>query len=302
MTNPLDAPTSAEEMIRKVAQNTCTMRSYARGWTWAISLYIFAVLGYGFAVTSGLIVEDRSLTHGMLVYVFPPMLIVRMVVEYVRESRSHRILREIFRPGCSDVRQNVSSSAISPLLDILSSTIDDNFFSVLIVLLKDLLKSLRAEDALILTKDQRNILHGLIMPGRQDPGAARSTTELQETERRALRPSVVSALALLGNSSSIPVLERFARKTDDSELRQAALQSITHIRERLLYGPEEMLRASRAPEHPETLLRAVSPDRPQATDSLELLRADNAPADLQSTSVRQQTGEQATPVSNRVKN
>jgi len=98
-------------------------------------------------------------------------------------------------------------------------------------LLGALLQSLRAEDEVILTKDQRKRLHELVMPGRWDPwfmgagGVGGKYTMVFQTLRHNLRPAAIGALGLLGDSSSIPVLERFARKTDDPDLLSDALRA-----------------------------------------------------------------------------
>ena len=147
--------------------------------------------------------------------------------------------------------------------------------------------SVRTEDEVILIATQRHLLHELVMRGYWHRNG------LEEAERTALRLPAIRALGLLGNFSSISVLERCARKTTDLALRQSALQSIEEIRERLKYGPEVMLRASQAPEHPEMLLRAVSGDKPQNWDGWQLLRADHADVEPQGEVESQRPGQKA---------
>ncbi|MCW3099648.1 MAG: hypothetical protein JWL77_5266 [Chthonomonadaceae bacterium] len=198
-----------------------------------------------------------------------------------------RELSGIFEVDCDDVRHTVPLSAIGPLLEVLSAVtiapydrlVYDDIASPA-TLLGALLQSLRPEDAVVLTNFQRKRLHEIIRTthsvweewGLVENGVCGKDRVLSDTLCRQLRPNAVGALGLLGNGSSIPVLERFVKQTDDSNLRQSALEAIEQIRKRVQYGSEEMLRACRAPERSNTLLRAASGDRPQPDDAQHLLR------------------------------
>lgn len=164
-------------------------------------------------------------------------------------------LSDLFRDEHSDTRRSLTSADIGPLLDI-TVAICGNSLEVPTAMLGDALKAVRAEDEVNLTENQRNFLHELVTP-KFLHFKLRDGPPMLEKDRGKVRPAVIAALALLGNRTSIPVLERFARKTKDSVLRQSALQSVEQIRERLKYGPDQMLRASRAPQNPGTLLRAA---------------------------------------------
>ena len=304
MTNQHCEPTLAENTIKEVALQARTLRTCIHALMWTALLCTLMMATAAIENMSRLQPVSNTLFCRLVLLALPMLpMFGWMAVERRRTNRSCSKFRDTFIDEHNDVQQGLSSSTIGPLLDVtMTGAINGNFLQVPTTLLGDLLKSIRVENEVILTNDQRQLLHELVIRGHWDRIKVRDGPGMDEHERCALRPSAIGALALLGNGSSISVLERFARKTDDPELQQSALLSVEQIRERLRSRPEEMLRASRAPERPDTLLRAVSPDKQQATDSQELLRADNAPAELQNTSVRQQTGEQATPVSNRVKN
>lgn len=98
--------------------------------------------------------------------------------------------------------------------------------------------------------------------------------QIAENVRCELRPTVIDAPGLLGDSSSIKVLERFSGKTPNPMLRQSAKNAAEQIRERLQYGPDQMLRASAAPDRPDQMLRAVCADHSRYDDPQALLRAD----------------------------
>jgi hypothetical protein len=181
-----------------------------------------------------------------------------MVVEQVRLHKAFSELRGIFVPGRRDVRQIAPPSAIGPLLEatLAEATLlgvwEDSEIEGAAELLGALLRSVRAEEEVVLTEDQRKRLHELVMPGRWDywftgaGGVGGKNTVVLGMLRHKLRPDAIAALAFLGNSSSIPVLERFAGKTDDPQLKQSALQSVEQIRARLQYDPEQRLRGQRA--------------------------------------------------------
>ena len=300
MTNPSEAPTFADQTINEAARYMRVYRTFGPEWNVNGVLLLFA--GIASPIIINQMLPERQLEYYIGILVFLPLLLigVRLKVESIRRKRLDSQFCDIFRADYSELRRNVSSSAIASLLDVITGPRDDNLLPTLMALLNDLLKSLKAEDTVVLTNDQRSVLHELVIQGRQDAIPPRSAAELGESERRSLRPSIIGALALLGNASSIPVLERFAETTVDSDLRQTALHSVEQIRERLQYGPEEMLRASRAPERPDTLLRAALPDKPHDHDPQELLRPDNA-AEFQNTSALQQVHEPTMSVSTRAR-
>lgn len=196
-------------------------------------------------------------------------MLVWMVVDQRFGLKARGKLTHLLASRQEEIRGNIRSSEIGPLLElILTGAIKGNFYDVP-ALLVSLLSSLRAEEEVVLTQEQREALHELVI----DPMTIHGSFSTVEAIRRKVRPAAIRALALLGNRSSLPVLERFARKTHNPELRQAARQSADQIRERMAYEPQQMLRAASAPERTETLLRAAAADKSTDTSSQQLLRA-----------------------------
>jgi hypothetical protein len=145
-----------------------------------------------------------------------------------------------------------------------------------------LLNSITSEDEVYLTEQQRTLLHELVVPKYWEYGLDRYPIKAKIFQRLyfEVRPVAIEALGILGNRSSIRVLEKFAQTTDYPTLRQFAFRSIEQIQERLQYGSEQMLRASRHPqqaEQPDTLLRATSNMPNSVADPDQLLRADITP-------------------------
>ena len=303
MTNPSYSLALQEETINEAARRTRKCRSIQRTMLFALSPCVLLIVIVMIVHPQGPLLKALLFWGMLLISPFFPIL-VWMIVEGGRMSTSYSQIADTFVASQGYALQSVSSSTIGSLLEItLSGAINGSVLQVPAALLSDLLKSVRAEDEVVLTTIQRRLIHELILKEWWDwNGTIRPGPGISEAERSALRPSAISALAVLGNRSSISVLERFARKTENSELRESALQSIAQIRERLRYGPEEMLRASRAPERPNTLLRAAPGDKPQSYDQEQLLRADDTVAELQNKTATLQTEEQATPLSNSVKN
>jgi len=164
----------------------------------------------------------------------------------------------------------VSVAEIGPLLEVtLTAARRGGFMNMPEALLVSLLSSLREADEVVLTQEQRGLLHELVI---HQMTIRNGVEKINNIARNEVRPAAISALALLGNRSSLPVLERFARKTRDPELRQAALHSADQIRERMPSDPEQMLRAANAPEHTDTLLHAAA-DKSNDISSQQLLRA-----------------------------
>jgi hypothetical protein len=168
------------------------------------------------------------------------------------------------------------SLPIDSLIDITYMTVSQGMgVTPIVQLLGNQLFSLSREDAVTLSPLRRKFLHVLIsrnelsVPKWQRTDYHNHRTGIQQE----LLPAIVYALGFIGDRTSIPVLERFADFTDDPELRQSALNSIEQIRERLKYGPEQMLRASRLPEQADTLLRATTGAQDANSDPDELLRA-----------------------------
>lgn len=298
MTSPFVNPTLEEAAIKALARHARIQHILTQALSWTV---VPGLLGMTYAVITGIVWHQHVGTDLFWRVVLPwgPLLSVGMciAVDRMRKRGVRSKFSAVFATERGDALAGVSSSAIGPLLEMLMpGARNRDLLPVQAALLADLLHSVRATEEVVLTEDQRNVLHELVIVGRWTWFNLHDDKLLDEKERHVVRPSAIHALALFGNRSSIPVLERFARKTDDPALRQAALRSVEQIRERLRYGPAEMLRASRAPEHPETLLRAVSPDKPQARDSQPLLRSDNTDAELLGKNPRQQTEEQAASV------
>ena len=296
MTDNSDGSALQEDMIHEAARRARKCKSVRRAVVLATAPIVLLIVPAGIINMGGEGATNTLLLWAMLLISPVLPIFVWMNVEWGRAETSYSKLNHIFLTGHSDARQSVSSSAIGSLLEVtMTDGVGLSFLETLAALLVDLLKSVRAEEEVVLTANQRHILHELVMPGRWDWCQVREGPGIGEAERRALRTAAVHALAVLGNGSSIPVLERFARKTDDPDLRQTALQSIEQIRERLQYGPAEMLRASRASERPDTLLRAALPDKPHDHDPQQLLRADNATSHPQGKNALSQTAERTMP-------
>ncbi len=205
------------------------------------------------------------------------LMVIWAVIASHRLRKAYRQYSSVFALEHNQNWQRVSAAAIGPLLEVtLTGMIDGRFVERPISLLFTLLKSVRAEDEVNLTPFQLQLLHELVAPGRTNwkrVGSTRHRCENVEAMRREELPTVIGTLGLLGNSSSISLLERFSKMTDEEPLRQVALQSIEQIRERMRYGPEQMLRATGAPQAPETLLRVASADESQGQDPQQLMRA-----------------------------
>ena len=290
MTNPSGKPTLQEETINAVARRARTLRTRVRVMACITLSWILVT------VSSVIIASPAFGRWGMLLGLLILPVFIWINVEEARARSSCRKFSDIFVTGHSDALQSVSSSAIGPLLEVtITGAINGRFLQTPAALLGDLLKTVRAEEEVVLSNGQRNLLHELVIRGRWDRIKVHYGIGMEKAVRCELRPSAIRSLSWLGDRSSIPVLERFARKTDDPELRQSALQSIEQIRERLQYGPEQMLRASRSPEHPDTLLRAVSPAKPHDHDPQQLLRADNATSHPQGKSALSQTAKRTMP-------
>ena len=291
-----DMPTDVEETIYELARHVRAVRKCGKKLSWTFWLIMCAVIFVAVANFGRheLPVPFNDYGGILLVLPFLPML-TKGAVENLRCYREDHKLRSILRAGYNAARQQVSSPTIGPLLDILAGTTRDEFLLVLMALLNDLLKSLSAKDAVVLTKDQRDILHALVLPKLQNQIRVCSDTKLIERERNKVRPLVIHALGLLGNDTTIPVLERFAMETHNPVLRQSALYSVGQITERFRFGSETMLRASTAPEGPDTLLRAALPDKPHDHDPQQLLRADNATSHPQGKNALSQTAERTMP-------
>ena len=308
------APTPPIDAINRAAERAYALRLPARWMAGTAVPWIIITLATPIFQLLAEAFLGRPIDHAVaFLYELPLMIPFLSVGIWWLVERSHlrkafRELHGIFVPGHNAAWQIVPPLAIGPLLEatlaeatLISVWENDDIASVT-ELLGALLESIQVEDEAVLTEFQRKRLHELVMPGcwYDTGGVGGKNTVVLNTLRGKLRPAGIGALAVLGDSSSILVLERFARKTDDPDLRQTVLQSIEQIRERLQYGPAEMLRASRAPERPDTLLRAALPDKPHDHDPQELLRPDNA-AEFQNTSALQQVHEPTMSVSTRAR-
>jgi len=215
------------------------------------------------------------------------LLILPCLVISSRYWKEERLLRKAFRelkgifvPGQNAPPQIATPAVIGPLLEatlaeatLLGVWQEDELASAG-ALLDALLQSIREEDAVILTNFQRQRLHEIVLLRGRDNWFlehVKGNTVALANLRGKLRPAAIAALGVLGNSSSLPILRRFAKTTQNESLRAAALHSIAQIQERLRYGPEQMLRATGKPENPETLLRPTLGEDTK-TPSQELLR------------------------------
>jgi hypothetical protein len=196
-------------------------------------------------------------------------------VEQGRFRKAFPELRNVFVPGQSDARQIAPPSAIGPLLEVTLAEAgvigiwDEKELTSVTALLDALLRSLRLEDAVALTADQRKRLHEIVMPGRREDwylgvgGVGGKKTVVYQRVCDRLRPAAIKALGLLGDASSIRPLERFANKTRSPEMRTSALHSVTQIRERSEHGPEQSLQAGKSPELSSLLPPTTPPDESQ---------------------------------------
>ena len=269
--NP-DALTAADEAIRELAGHVRALRRCGQRLNRTLGAILCVSVAASMADLGRRVYIGPAYGAALLFVPFLPAL-VQGFAAHLRAGRADRKLRAIFQPNDSDARKQFSSAAIGPLLDILASTIHDLFLSDLMNLLDELLKALTPRDGVHLSKDQRDVLHALLLPGSLDQTRVCSATTLREPERHKVRPTVVRALGLLGNDVSIRLLEQFAGQTKSPALRQAALYSVGQISERHRYGSEQLLRAGQAADRPETLLRTVPTAKPREYDSQQLLRA-----------------------------
>lgn len=174
----------------------------------------------------------------------------------------------------SDVDTRLSPTMIGPLLEIVGGEVGvQSNFRMPLATLRSLLLTVREEDSVMLTPKQRKYLHTLTQERFRHIDYPPSDVHLREASGD-LCMAAVSALGVLGNSASIPMLERFARKTNRPEFQAATRRSIEQIRGRMHYGSEQLLRAGAAPEPPNTLLRTVSTVSLPDSHPEQLLRAD----------------------------
>ncbi|MCW3099647.1 MAG: hypothetical protein JWL77_5265 [Chthonomonadaceae bacterium] len=235
MANPSEGPTPAEETILEAAKHARKMHTLLRGGAWVI-------MAIGVATVASIICYPKGFAHSPL---FPwflgatlctlPLLFYYVYIEQ-SAGASFGKLADLLMPGQNDVRQSVSTSMIGPLLDVMMpGAIHGGFLLALATLLGDLLKSVRPDEGVVLTESQRNLLHELVTPKllRADWLKTSYGPWIEKDVRSVLRAPAVRGLGVLGNDASIPILERFARKTGDADLRALALQSVEQIRERL---------------------------------------------------------------------
>ena len=232
-----------EETINEMGQRARDLQARMRTLLWAI--VPLGLVGAGIALVNTIshhgLGDAEFVLMGLLAL---PALgaLVWMVVAQGRLLKSFQGLRGSFVPGPSDVRKVASPSAIGPLLEAtlaaatITSAWDHSAIDAATALLDALLQSVRPDDKVVLTEDQRNRLQELVLPGRGDfmfkgaGGVGGKTTVALQTLRGNLGPAAVRGLGVLGDLTSVPVLERFARTTRDDTLRQSALHSIEQIR------------------------------------------------------------------------
>jgi len=271
MTDQPVTPTQEAAAIHDIARHARRLRLCVRRLYWTMMPFVLMI---GYITLFSLVDHRPASTIGLFLAIFAavPMfsMFVWMIVEQQRAGKSCTTFTELLTSRQEEIKGNLSPSEIGPLLEVtMTGAINGNFIEVPAALLGSLLSTCRAEDEIVLTQEQRGLLHELVIHHlRISDGAG-----MIESTRRKVRPAAISALALLGNRSSLPVLERFARKTDNPALRQAALHSADQIRERMPYDPKQMLRAANAPERTETLLRAATADKSTDNSSQQLLRA-----------------------------
>jgi len=292
MTDQTNTPTQETAAIHDVARHARRVRFCIRALCWATMPSVLMIV----TELPFRLIDHRPASTVWLLWTLFSMLpvfpvLVCMVVEQERTHKAWRKFTHLLAPRQGEIkrtwrawnfstdlsasrqeeiRSNISSSEIGPLLEVtLTGARNGSFIDVPSVLLVSLLRSLREEDEVVVTQEQRGLLHEFVL----HQMTIRNGVEKVDIARNEVRPAAISALALLGNRSSIPVLERFARKTHDPALRQAALQSADQIRERMPYDPEQMLRSASAPERTDTLLRAAAADKSLDSSSQQLLRA-----------------------------
>lgn len=238
--------TTLEETIDKVAQHARSLHTCMRRLMWAglPAVLLMVAVTLVNAGSHRSFSDAQFLWMGILLLPVVP-LFVWMIVEQSRLRKAFRGLGDAFPSGPRDVRQIASPSSIGPLLEgtLAAATIitawDHKDIDSATALLGALLQSVGAEDKVVLTEDQRKRLEELVLPGRGDSwfkgtgGVGGKSTVTLQTLRGVLCPAAVGALGFLGDPSSVPVLERFAGKTKNVDLRALALQSVEQIRKRL---------------------------------------------------------------------
>jgi len=263
MTNPEEAFAEVAHQARKFSRLKAAV-------LWAMVPLVLCV------VLNARKIGSEKMLDGMILLFIPPLMLFFYGLFFVfgRVGASYKQLRAAITTEPAAVLQSVSPAGIGPLLEVaLSDSVDREFLLGSTGLLVEVLKSVREDTPVLVTSHERSLLHKIVLHGWWDwEEFGRAGTRIGETEYRALRSPAVRALGVLGNSASIPVLKRFARKTDDPKLRESALQSIEQIRKRLQDGPEQMLRPSKAPDRPDTLLRPVLPEPSPHQDRQQLLR------------------------------
>ena len=294
MTDQTNTPTQETAAIHDVARHARRVRFCIRALCWAtmppaLVIVSAVLLSLVYHRPPGSVFLFWFLALFSLLPMFPAL--VCMVIEQShtfktwdrfmhllapRQGQIKRIWRgwelstDLSASNQEEIRGKMSVAEIGPLLEVtLTAARRGGFLNMPAALLVSLLSSLREADEVVLTQEQRGLLHELVI----HQMTIRNGVEIAELALPEVRPAAISALALLGNRSSLPVLERFARKTHDPALRQAALQSADQIRERMPYDPKQMLRAANAPERTETLLRAATADKSTDNSSQQLLRA-----------------------------
>lgn len=127
--------------------------------------------------------------------------------------------------------------------------------------LVSLLPTLRADDADLLTEDQREVLRKMLISERDAP---------------ELQIALLTAFEQIGDWRCVPAVEKLIQRTENTKVRKAAgecLPYLTEIAEKQKVS-QSLLRASDAPteQEPETLLRAASGTETRESPD-ELLRA-----------------------------
>ncbi|MCW3054606.1 MAG: hypothetical protein JWN14_3776 [Chthonomonadales bacterium] len=292
LTDQIATSTSPVDAINRAAACAQAMRRPAQWLAWGAALYVGGTVGI---VALTLLVQalsgqptDKGIPLLPVLCVQPLMLPCLVVAgwywkEAERLRSAFRELKGIFVPEQNDPRQIAPPSAIGPLLEatLAEATLlgmwQEKELASATALLDALLRSVREEDAVILTDFQRQRLHEIVITRGRDNwflgsgGVGGKNTVIIANLRGKLRPAAITALGVLGNSSSLPTLERFAKTTQNATLRASSLLSIEQIQKRLRYGSEQMLRAAGTPANPETLLRPTTTEDTQ-TPVQELLR------------------------------
>lgn len=234
-----------EETIKDLGQRALDLQARMRTLMWA-TLPLGIVFVGVFLLNASLHQGTNNVEFILMGLAALPAIgaMVMMVVAQGRLSKAFKGLHYTSSPSLDDVRQFAPPSAIGPLLEgtlaaaTITSAWDHRAIDSATALLNALLQSVRPEDQVVLTSDQRQRLQDLVLPGRGDSmlkGAGgvggKSTVALQNL-RNALCTAAVGALGVLGDLSSIPLLERFAGQTRDGDLKQSALRSVEQIRAR----------------------------------------------------------------------